>query len=189
MNASRAGLTIAVLLLGSAGPCLAADTCNMKAVLGGKPVTMKSCAVALYDSEHSVTLVFSDTAFTPKEVETFQEYSNAPDKDAAGKPRTVMHFAFCAGAPAPNAAAVKSVDTGVDVAGSPLLGRQWVFELPKDKDTLKIEKLSGDVKPGGRLAGRITGGKQSDGLKYSWEADFDLALPAKSAFGGLSCTP
>lgn len=188
MNASPARLTIAVLLLGSAGLCPAADTCNVKAVLGGKSVTMKSCAVALYD-EHSVTLIFSDTAFTPKEVEAFQEYSNAPDKDAAGKPRTVMHFAFCVGAPAPNAGAVKSVDTGVDVAGSPLLGRQWVFELPKDKDILKIEKLSGDVKLGGRLTGRITGGKQSDGLKYSWEADFDLALPSKAAFGGLSCSP
>jgi len=186
MPISRARLTVVALLLGLASPCLAADTCSLKAVLGGKPMTMKSCAVALYDGEHSVTLMFSDTAFTPKEVEAFQEYSNAPDKDASGKPRTVVHFAFCAGT-APNAAAVKAVDTGVDVAGSPFLGRQWVFDLPKDKDIMKIEKLSGDVKPGGRLAGRITGGKQSDGLKYSWEADFDLALPANSAHGGLSC--
>jgi hypothetical protein len=62
-----------------------------------------------------------------------------------------------------------------------------VFELPKDKDVLKIEKLSGDLKPGGKLTGRITGGKLSDGLKYSWEADFDFHLPAKSAFGGVSC--
>ena len=52
---------------------------------------------------------------------------------------------------------------------------------------LKIEKLSGERKPGGKLTGRITGGKLSDGLKYSWEADFDLRLPAKSAFGGVSC--
>jgi hypothetical protein len=76
---------------------------------------------------------------------------------------------------------------GIDVAGSPLLGRNWVFELPKEKDILKIEKLSGELKPGGRLTGRITGGKLSDDLKYSWEADFNLHLPAKSAFGGLSC--
>lgn len=83
--------------------------------------------------------------------------------------------------------AQRFVETGIDVAGSPLLGRNWVFELPKDKDILKIEKLSGELKPGGKLTGRITGGKLSDGLKYSWEADFDLRLPAKSTFGGVSC--
>ena len=51
----------------------------------------------------------------------------------------------------------------------------------------KVEKLSGALKPGGRLAGRITGGKVSDGLKYEWQIDFDLALPAKSAAGGMTC--
>ncbi len=51
----------------------------------------------------------------------------------------------------------------------------------------KVEKLSGDLKLGGRLTGRITGGKMSDGLKYSWEADFDMTLPKKSAEGGLVC--
>lgn len=182
------GLAI-VLLVALAAPALAQDRCSVKAVLGGKAVLMKHCAVSLYDSEHSVSLYFSDAPFTPKEVEAFQAYSNPSDKDAAGKPRTAMHFAFCPGAgkPVVGAAAVKSVETGIDVAGSPFLGRNWVFELPKDKDILKIEKLSGELKPGGRLTGRITGGKLSDGLKYSWEADFDLRLPAKSAFGGVSC--
>jgi hypothetical protein len=52
---------------------------------------------------------------------------------------------------------------------------------------IQVEKVSGELKPGGRLTGRITGGKLSDGLKYSWEADFNLHLPAKSAFGGVSC--
>jgi hypothetical protein len=185
-----AGLATA-FLLALAAPVLAQDTCSVKAVLGGKAVLMKHCAVSLYDSEHSVSLYFSDAPFTPKEVEAFQEYSNPSDKDAAGKPRTAMHFAFCPGAgkPVVGAAAVKSVETGIDVAGSPFLGRNWVFDLPKDKDILKIEKLSGELKPGGRLTGRIIGGKLSDGLKYSWEADFDFHLPAKSAFGGLGCGP
>ena len=71
-------------------------------------------------------------------------------------------------------------------ADSPLLGRQWVLQLPKDKE-LKVEKLSGDLKLGGRLAGRVTGGKTSDGLPYSWEIEFDLPLPAKSAASGVSC--
>ncbi len=176
-------------LLALGAPVLAQDTCSVKAVLGGKAFAMKHCAVSLYDSEHSVSLLFSDAPFTPKEVEAFQEYSSAPDKDEAGKPRTAMHFAFCPGAGKPVAAAasVKSVETGIDVAGSPFHGRNWVFDLPKDKDVLKIEKLSGELKPGGKLTGRITGGKLSDGLKYSWEADFDFRLPAKSAFGGVGC--
>ena len=60
-------------------------------------------------------------------------------------------------------------------------------ELPKDKDILKIEKLTGSAVAGAKFSGRITGGKVSDGLKYSWETDFDFTLPAKFAFGGLGC--
>jgi hypothetical protein len=82
---------------------------------------------------------------------------------------------------------VKSVETSVNVAGAPFSGRQWVFDLPKDKDILKIEKLTGSIVPSGKISGRITGGKVSDGLKYSWEADFEFILPAKSAFAGLGC--
>jgi hypothetical protein len=61
-----------------------------------------------------------------------------------------------------------------------------VFDLPKDKE-LKIEKLSGDLKPGGRLSGRMKGSKKSDGLDYSWDFDFDLRLPGKSAAAGPAC--
>jgi hypothetical protein len=81
---------------------------------------------------------------------------------------------------------VKSVEMSVAHASSPMLGRQWVFELPKDKE-LKIEKLSGKLALGGRLTGRITGAKTSDGLSYSWQADFDVRLPTKAAAAGLSC--
>ena len=186
---SRPRHLILAFLLALAAPGFAEDKCNVKAVLGGKSVMMKYCAVALYDSEHSVTLYFSDSPFTAKEIEAFQESSNPSDKDAAGKPRTMMHFAFCPGAgkPVVNPAGVKNVEMSVNVAGSVFLGRQWVFELPKEKDILKIEKLSGELKLGGKLTGRITGGKTSDGLKYSWEADFDMTLPEKSAFGGQGC--
>jgi hypothetical protein len=74
-------------------------------------------------------------------------------------------------------------------ADLPMLGRQWVMHLPKEKQ-LKIEKVSGDLKLGGTLAGRVTGGKRSDGLPYSWEIEFALPLPAKSAASGplLRCT-
>jgi len=52
---------------------------------------------------------------------------------------------------------------------------------------LKIEKLSGDLKIGGRLAGKITGAKKEGEQPYSWDVDFDLALPAKAAAAGPSC--
>lgn len=186
---SRNRLLIVAFLLALAMSGFAEDKCSVKAVVGGKPAAMKYCAVALYESESSVTLVFSDSAFTAKQIEEFQESSSPPEKDASGKARTMIHFAFCPGGGKPviDPAAVKLVEMSVNVAGSPFLGFQNVFDLPKDKDIVKIEKLAGDLKLGGKLAGRITGGKTSDGLKYSWEADFDMKLPAKAAFGGQGC--
>jgi hypothetical protein len=186
LNTPRRLFLLAFLFVLST-PALAEDTCSVKAVLGGKPVTMKHCAAAIYevrDDYYSLTLWFSDAPFTPKELETFQMNSYAVDKTADGKSRTMMHFAFC---PATKSTATKSVETGVNVAGSPLLGRQWVFELPKEKDMLKIEKLTGSIAPGGKMSGRITGGKLSDELKYSWEADFQFTLPAKAAAAGPGC--
>ena len=189
MSDARPRLFIFVFLLTLAAPGLAADKCSVKAVLAGKPATLKYCAVALYNSENSVTLVFSDTPFTSKETHAFEESSQMSEKDAAGKPRTIMHFAFCPGGGKPmmNPAAVKLVEMSVDVASSPFLSWQNVFDLPKDKGIVKIEKLSGDLKLGGKITGRITGGRMSDGKKYSWEADFDMKLPAKPAFGGQGC--
>ena len=189
MRITRIGFLALALPLLLSAPAFAEDKCNVKAVLGGKAVTMKYCAAAVYDTEHSVTLYFSDTLFTPKELEEFHESSATPDKTADGKPRTMMHFAFCPGAgkTEASASAVKMVETSVEVAGSIFSSRQWVFDLPKDKDILKIEKLNGNVVLGGKFSGRITGGKVSDGLKYSWEADFEFTLPAKAAFGGQGC--
>lgn len=192
MSTTHRHLFLPAFLFVLSTPAFAEDTCSVKAVLGGKPVTMKHCAAAIYepsDGKYSVTLYFSDTLFTAKELAEFHENSATRDKTEDGKSRTMMHFAFCSGAgtAAASAAAVKSVETAVNVAGSPFFGRQWVFELPRDKGILKIEKLTGNIVPGGKVSGRITGGKLSDGLKYSWGADFQFTLPAKSAFGGLGC--
>jgi hypothetical protein len=186
---SRRLLFILAFLMALAAPGFAEDKCSLKAVLAGKPSAMKYCAVALFDSENSVALYFSDSPFTSKEIEAFQESSVMPDKDAAGKPRTMIHFAFCPGGGKPimNPAAVKLVEMSVDVASSPFLGWQNTFDLPKDKDIVKIDKLSGDLKLGGTLTGRITGGRTSDGKKYSWEADFDMRLPTKSSLAGQGC--
>ena len=186
---SRLRLLVVSFLVGLAIPALAEDKCMVKAVLGGAPATLKYCAVSLYDSEHSVTLVFSDTKFTAKQIADFQYSSALPEEDAAGKERTSIHFAFCPGGGAvqPNPSAVKLVEMSVIIGGSPFLGFQNVYELPKDKAVVNIEKLSGVLKLGGNLAGRITGGRMADGKKYSWEADFDMKLPAKAAFGGQGC--
>ncbi len=189
MRSTRIGLlALAVSLLLSA-PAHAEDKCSVKAVLGGKPVTMKYCAVSVYEDQHSVALYFSDAPFTPKELDAFHLSSYASDKNEAGKPRTMLHFAFCPGGgkPEAGAAAVKSVETSVNHADSFMVSRQWVFELPRDKAMLRIEKLAGNIVPGGKISGRFTGGKVSDGAKYSWEANFDLALPAKSAAAGQGC--
>ena len=98
-----------------------------------------------------MTLYFSDAPFTAKELDAFHE-SSATDKNEAGKPRTMMHFAFCPGGgkPAASAAAVKSVETSVNMADSVLSGRQWVFKLPEDKEILKFEKPRGNTFPGAK---------------------------------------
>jgi hypothetical protein len=165
----------------------AEDRCLVKAVLGGKSVTLKHCEVAIYD-EKGVTLVFMEDPIPVEEATAFQWNSAPREKDTGGKPRTLIEIGFCpgGGTPAVSPGAVKSVEISVAHASSPMLGRQWVFELPKDKE-LKIEKLSGNLVLGGNLTGRITGARMSDGLSYSWQADFDVQLPAKAAAAGLSC--
>jgi hypothetical protein len=162
--------------------------CSAKGLMGGKKFEMKHCAISYFDDEHSVTIWFSETPISADEAKTFELSAYPPDHDASGKPRTMLHLSFCPGGgkSSPRPEAVPSVEFWMNHADSPLLGRQWVLQLPKDKE-LKVEKLSGDLKLGGRLAGRVTGGKMSDGLPYSWEIEFDLPLPAKSAASGLSC--
>ena len=186
---TRRQLLVAGLLIGLAAAAGAEDKCLVKAVLGGKSVTLKYCEVAMYD-EKGVTIAFMEDPIPAEEVEAFQWNSYPKEKDAGGKPRTMIEIGFCpgGGTPAVSPGAAKSVEMSVAHASSPMLGRQWVFDLPKDKE-LKIEKLSGKLAPGGKLTGRITGAKTSDGLSYSWQADFDVQLPTKAAAAGLSCGP
>ena len=62
----------------------------------------------------------------------------------------------------------------------PLAGVQWVVKAPKD---FKAEKMTGEIKPGGTLTGRIVGQR----AKTSWTLDFDMNLPAKDAAAGFGC--
>jgi hypothetical protein len=63
---------------------------------------------------------------------------------------------------------------------------QWVLEPAKDKQ-IKIEKLSGDLKKGGKLAGKISGAIAGHKPPFSWDLDFDLTLPQKAAGAGPGC--
>jgi hypothetical protein len=178
----------ALVLAVATVPASAEDFCKATGVMGGKAYTMTHCAISFYESENSVTIWWNEAPPSPEEKSTFEVSSYAPEKDAKGTRRTQIHMGFCPGGgkPVPSPAAVRSVELGMSHADSPWLSRQWVFELPADKD-LKFEKLTGELKPGGRLAGKATGGKTSDDKQYSWKLEFDLTLPAKTASGGQGC--
>ena len=184
--ACRLGIALFSAALVASSTLHAADKCTVKAVVNGKPVAFKSCTLAVYD-EKGVTLLLTEAPLSTDETSTFQMNSYPPERDASGKRRAILSFAFCPGGgkSTPDPASVKSVEVAAN-DGSPL-GLQDVFELPAHKANLKIEKLSGDLKAGGRLAGKITGAKTVDQVPYSWDVDFDLALPAKGAAAGPGC--
>jgi TPR repeat protein len=167
-----------------AAPAAAAsgpDKCAATGQMEGERFIANHCAVALYGDAHSVAIWFNEDAITPAEVDEFRLSSHAGETKG-GKPRTKLIAMFCpgGGSAAASPAAVKSIDLNTNHAKSPLAGIQWVVESPKD---FKVEKMAGDVKPGGRLSGRIVGSR----AKTSWNLDFDVTLPAKDAAAGLSC--
>ena len=178
---------VATLLALAAPAARAADKCVAKATIAGKAVVLKNCAVALYDGK-GVTLWFTDDPISAEELSTFQLNSDAKTKYADNRMRTMLSLAFCPGGgkATPSAAAVESVEI---VANQPTPGawQSFVFHLPADKANLKIEKLSGDLKTGGRLAGKVTGAKKEGEQPYSWDVDFDVALPTKGAAAGPGC--
>jgi len=167
------------------------DKCLARGNMGDKPFSMAHCAISYYDGQHSVTIWFSQAPIPPAETKSFQISSYASPRDANGKSRTQMHLGFCPGGGGAVARpeAVKSVEIGLDSGDSPMLSRQWVLDPTQDKH-IRFEKLSGDLKPGGRLAGRVTGGKTKDEdtqAAYSWQIEFDLRLPENAAASGMGC--
>jgi hypothetical protein len=181
-------LMIGALALAAAGRAAAQDRCSAKGKMGEYAFDAKHCAVALYDDAKSVTLWISATPIPAEEVSNFHLSSYPKDSAPDGKARTTISLSFCPGGgkEAASPSAVKGVEFGLNHASSPMVFRNWLFELPKDKD-LKFEKLSGEVKPGGKLSGRITGRRLSDQVPFSWEIDFDVKLPEKSAAAGTTC--
>ncbi len=175
-------LTLAVLAAGVAGGAHAADRCSARGKMQDQSFKLEACAIAFFPDQNSVAIWFTEKPLSTEALEKFQIGSYA---DLKG---TAMSFAFCPGGGKARAdpKAVKDVEAAVSHAASPMLQQSWLFQ-PGDKG-IKIEKMSGELKPGGRLAGRITvSAKLDQGQPYSWETDFDLALPARTAAAGLSC--
>ncbi|MEP6470817.1 MAG: hypothetical protein ABJC28_02295 [Acidobacteriota bacterium] len=181
-------LGVAAFLIVFAAPTArGVDKCVAKANIAGKSAMLKNCAAALYD-DSGVTLWFTDAPISAEELSTFQLNSDAKTTYADNRMRTMLSLAFCPGGgnAKPAAAAVQSVEI-VANESTPGAWQSFVFHLPADHANLKIGKLSGDLKSGGRLSGRITGAKKEGERPYSWDVDFDVALPAKGAAAGPSC--
>jgi Sel1 repeat-containing protein len=173
---------------GSAAGATAAATsapvktrCSATGTMGGEKFTATHCVASLYADQHSVAIWFNEDAIAPAEAENFQTSSYA-DGAKGGKQRTMAIIMFCPGGDkeTASAAAVKSIDLNTNHAKSPMAGIQRVLEAPKD---FKVEKMSGDIKPGGTLSGKIVGNLD----KTAFTFDFDVNLPAKDAAAGISC--
>jgi uncharacterized protein len=155
--------------------------CSATGSMGGERFTAANCVAAFYDDAHSVAIWFNEDPISPQEAEAFQSsaYTSA---DKGGKPRTMAIIMFCPGGGKPTAAAaaVKSIDLNTNHAKSPLAGIQRGIEAPRD---FKVEKMTGEVKAGGTLSGKIAGSLD----KTSFTFDFDVNLPAKEAAAGMTC--
>jgi hypothetical protein len=166
----------------AAAPSRVPDKCTASGALEGERFAATHCAVAIYGDQHSVALWFNDDPVTPDEASTFELSSNASDSKG-GKSRTMVIVMFCPGGGSTTAspAAVKSLDMNTNHARSPLAGLQRVLKAPAE---LKVERMSGDVKPGGRLAGTIVGNVSKTTLRL----EFDVTLPAKDSAAGVTCS-
>ena len=156
--------------------------CSATGSMGGERFTATNCVASLYGDQHSVAIWFNEDAITPQEAESFQTSSYASG-DKGGKQRTMAIIMFCPGGgkETASAAAVKSIDLNTNHARSPMAGVQRVVQAPRD---FKVEKMTGEVKPGGALSGKIAGNLD----KTTFTFDFELNLPAKDAAAGMSCS-
>jgi TPR repeat protein len=171
--------TAAVAAAATAAPMK--TRCSATGSMSGEKFTANNCVASLYNDQHSVAIWFNEEPITPAEVESFQLSSYA-EGAKGGKQRTLAIIMFCPGGGKETAApsAIKSIDLNTNHASSRLAGIQRVVEAPKD---FKVEKMTGEIKPGGTLAGRIVGNLD----KTAFTFDFELSLPAKDAAAGMNC--
>lgn len=172
-------LSVAILVSMFALGAQAQNQCSATGSMGGQKFTANHCAVALY--QKSVAIWFNENPISAKEVDDFQASGHVdPMKD--GRQRTLVHIMFCPGGDAitASAAAVKSIRLNTNHAKALSVGIQWTVKSPKD---FKVQRLTGEIKPQGTLAGKITGSWRNT----TFNLDFNVALPAKDAATGMLC--
>ncbi len=159
----------------------APNRCTATGTMGGEKFALRYCTASVMGDAHSVAIWFSEDAIAPAEAESFALSSYA-DAAKGGRQRTQMQVMFCPGGGTATAspAAVRSIDLNTNHAKSPLAGVQWVVEAGKD---FKVEKLAGEVKPGGTLSGRIVGRRDNT----AFTLDFEVTLPTRDAAAGMAC--
>jgi TPR repeat protein len=167
--------------MAAAAPAPVKTRCSATGAMGGEKFTATNCVASVYGDQHSVAIWFNEDAITPQEAESFQMSSYA-DGAKGGKQRTMAIIMFCPGGgkETASAAAVKSIDLNTNHAKSPMAGIQRLVQAPRD---FKVEKMTGDVKPGGALSGKIAGNLD----KTTFTFDFELNLPAREAAAGMGC--
>jgi hypothetical protein len=188
MNTDRARFLCAGAMAFGALLCcqasVAANKCNASGTMAGNKFSATNCVASFYSDQNSVGLWFSESPITAQQAEDFQKSGEV--LDAGEKHLTVMVLHFCPGGgkPASNAAAVKDIELMTNYAKSNNAGVQTVLKTPQQ---FKVEKMSGELKPGGTLAGKISGNYAGSAGKTSFDADFEVTLPAKDSFGGTMC--
>lgn len=174
-------LSTVILLSAFALTAQAQDKCLATGRMGSETFALNHCAAALYGSQHSVAIWFNQDSISPQEVRDF-EGSATVEQAKDGRQRTLVLISFCPGGGGATAlpASVKSVRLTTNHAKSPLVGIQWTVKAPKD---FKVQKLSGEIKPGGSLAGKMAGSWR----KTSFNLDFAVTLPTRESDSGVDC--
>ncbi len=186
MTGSSLRWPVFLALVAASAAVSAQNKCIATGQMGGQAFSLTYCEVAYYEGSQGITIWFSSTPITPEERDFFQTSSSA---DRFRKGRSMVQVAFCPGGGAvlsPKAA--KSVEIGFKHATVLSLGPQdqWVLEPVSDKQ-IKIESLTGELKRGGTLSGKITGAVAGQKPAFSWDLQFDLALPQRAAGAGPGC--
>ena len=180
----RTRRAVALSLLAAASAAFAAgeNKCLAKGKMQDHAFELKSCAVAMYDNK-GVTIWFTEKPLPADTLENFHLSSYA---DLSG---TAMSLSLCPGG---NKGVVDpknatNVYVEVEHAASPMVAQSF-GDLSQDKG-FRLTKLSGELKPGGRLTGKFTMNTKLDyqPLPYSVDAEFDVTFPAKAAAAGPGC--
>ncbi len=174
--------SIAIVLCAFALGAQAQNKCSATGLMGGEKFAANNCAVAQYHGE-SVAIWFNEDPISAREAEDFQASAEVND-EKDGKQRTLLVIDFCpgGGAMTASAAAIKLIGLHTNHATSPFLGIPHDVVEPK---FFKVGKMTGEIKAGSTLAGKIAGTNSSG--KTQFTLDFEVKLPAKDASSGSGC--